>query len=58
MNDQELQNKAQEKVKKAGRKIVPPIPPLSSDEILNTLADIIIERILEEKKISKIPINP
>ena len=57
MNEQELKIQAQEKIKKAGRKIVPPIPPLSSDEILNTLADIIIERILEEKKISKVPIN-
>ena len=58
MNEQELKNQALEKIKKAGRKIVPPIPPLSSDEILNTLADIIIERILEEKRINKIPINP
>ena len=57
MNEQELKIQAQEKIKKAGRKIVPPIPPLSSDEILNTLADIIIERILEEKKIIKVPIN-
>lgn len=57
MNDQELQNKAQVKIKKAGRKITPPVSPLSSEEILNTLADIIIERILEEKKINNTPIN-
>lgn len=58
MNELELKNQDQEKVKKAGRKIAPPVSPLSSEEILNTLADIIIERILEEKRISKIPINP
>ncbi len=44
---------AKKEIKKVGRKVTPPITPLSPEEVLNTLADIIIERILEDRKINK-----
>ncbi len=35
--------------KKVGRKVIPAITTLSSEDRLNTIADLIIERLLEEK---------
>lgn len=53
MNQIELINQAQEKVKKVGRKVNLAISALSPEDRLNTIADIIIERILEERNKSK-----
>lgn len=35
--------------KKLGRKVISATPSLSLDDLLDTIADIIIERLLEEK---------
>ncbi len=57
MNQQELKNQDKEKIKKADKRIAPLVISPSSDEILNTLADIIIERILEESKNGQISVT-
>ncbi len=57
MNQQELRNQDKEKIKKADKRIAPLIISPSPGEILNTLADIIIERILEESKNGQISVT-
>ncbi len=57
MNQQELKNQDKEKIKKADKRIAPLVISPSSDKILNTLADIIIERILEESKNGQISVT-
>lgn len=54
MNQLKLINQAQEKGKKVGRKVKLAISTLSSEERLDSLADIVIERILEENKTPKL----
>jgi len=50
MNEIELINLLENKGKKVGRKVERAILALSPEERLDSLADIIIERILEEKR--------
>ncbi|MGH7203677.1 MAG: hypothetical protein ACREHC_04510 [Candidatus Levyibacteriota bacterium] len=47
MNKIQLKNHAQEDVKKAGRKVNLALTSLSPEDRLNSIADIIIERVLE-----------
>ncbi|MBU1000733.1 hypothetical protein KKE78_05070 [Patescibacteria group bacterium] len=49
MNQLRLQNHTQTQVKKVGRKVRLPMSTLSIEDRLNSIADIIIERILEER---------
>lgn len=53
MNTLGSKNQAQGKVKKAGRKVRLAVQNLSPEELLNSLADIIIERITEENEKSR-----
>ncbi len=48
-----LGNEAKKEIKKVGRKEALPAIPPSSEEVLNILTDIIIERLLEDRKINK-----
>ncbi len=50
MNKLNTNNDTQATVNKAGRKTKLAISPRSPEEHLNTIADIIIERMLEERK--------
>ncbi len=56
MNTLKPVNQAQSNIKKVGRKVKLALSDLSPDERLDTLADIIIERIFEESKNGKLPI--
>ncbi len=58
MNQIELINQAQDKVKKVGRKVKLAISTLSPEERLDSLANIVIERILEENQNPKLPAIP
>ncbi len=48
-----LGNEAKRQIKKIGRKEALSVNPPSSEEVLNILTDIIIERLLEDRKINK-----
>ena len=58
MNPKESVNKTQDRVKKAGRKVKFAISAMSPEERLNSLADIVIERIIEESRNSKLALQP
>ena len=57
MNQLKLTNQAQEKGKKVGRKVKFAISTLSPEERLDSLANIVIERILEENQNPNLPIT-
>ena len=57
MNEIKLINQAQNKGNKVGRKVELAILTMSPEERLDSLADIIIERIIEENKNGKLPIQ-
>ncbi len=50
MNEIKMNKNYQDTVNKAGRRTKLAIFPRSPEEYLNTIADIIIERMLEERK--------
>lgn len=53
MRSLRLGNEAKKEIKKVGRKETLPVTLPSSEEVLNTLTDIIIERLLEDRKTNK-----
>ena len=56
MEQESLAKPDQLPIKKVDRQIISPTSP-SPEELLNSLADIIIERIIEESKNEKIPMK-
>ncbi len=53
----ELGNEPKERIKKKDKTVKLAFTPLSPEELLDSLADIIIERIIEEGKLGKLSLK-
>ncbi|QQG40546.1 MAG: hypothetical protein HYV37_03185 [Candidatus Levyibacteriota bacterium] len=58
LNALEYKNLQQINPKKPGPKVTSVITPKSSDELLDSLADILLERIVEESQKGNFPVQP